>query len=74
MKFLDSIPLTTLLVLGVFLALAPIYPQPHLVQKIQMLINGTLVKPIDIFDLLLHCSGLILVVLKLFRMRQLKNP
>lgn len=70
MKFLDRIPLTTILVLGVFLALAPIYPEPHLVQKLRMLVNGSLTKPIDIFDLFLHSSGLILAALKLFRLRQ----
>ena len=74
MKLLDSIPFTTILILGVFLALAPIYPQPHLMQKIQMLINGALVKPLDIFDLFFHSFGLVLVVLKVFRLRQLKNP
>jgi hypothetical protein len=71
MKFLDNIPLTTILVIAVFMALAPIYPQPHLVQKIDMLVSGQLTKPLDIFDLFLHSSGLILAALKGVRMLHL---
>ena len=40
--------------LVLLLGFAPFYPQPHIVEKIGMLIAGTLVKPIDIFDLLWH--------------------
>jgi hypothetical protein len=74
MKWLDTIPLALIVVFGVALALAPFYPQPHLWEKIQMLFNGELSRPIDIFDLFWHSVGLVLIVLKLIRMRQLKNP
>ena len=73
MKFLDSIPLPLILVFAIFLTLAPFYPQPHLLEKIQMLFNGELSKPIDIFDLFWHSTGLVLVGLKLLRMQQLKK-
>ncbi|KPJ90847.1 MAG: RND transporter [Gammaproteobacteria bacterium SG8_11] len=73
MKLLDSIPLAPLVVFGIFLALAPFYPQPHLLEKIQMLFNGELSKPVDIFDLFWHSVGLILIGLKLLRMQQLKK-
>jgi len=33
---------------------APFFPQPHIVEKIGMLIGGTLRRPIDIFDLFWH--------------------
>lgn len=36
------------------LGLAPFVPEPHLVEKIRMLAQGTLKKPIDIFDLFWH--------------------
>ena len=69
MKWLDKIPLTTLLIVAVLLGLAPFSPEPHLWQKLKMLAAGELVKPIDIFDLFLHGTPALLVVLKLLRMR-----
>jgi len=65
MKWLDGIPLMLLLPLAVLLALAPFTPEPHLVEKFRMLFNGTLSRPIDILDLFLHGTPLLLVVLKL---------
>lgn len=69
MKWLDKIPLTTLLIVAVLLGLAPFSPEPHLWQKLKMLAAGELVKPIDIFDLFLHGTPAVLVVLKLLRLR-----
>lgn len=69
MKWLDKIPLTTLLIVAVLLGLAPFSPEPHLWQKLKMLAAGELVKPIDIFDLFLHGTPVVLVVLKLLRLR-----
>lgn len=68
MKWLDKIPLSVLLPLAVFLALAPFVPEPHLWEKLKMLFAGTLVRPIDIFDLFLHSAPLLLLVLKLIRL------
>jgi hypothetical protein len=65
MKWLDSIPLSVLLPLAVLMALAPFVPEPHLWEKLKMLAAGTLVKPIDIFDLFLHGTPLLLLALKL---------
>ena len=75
MKFFDRIPLAPLLVFAVFLSIAPFpfQPQPHLLQKIIMLVNGTLSKPVDMFDLFWHSFGLILLALKLYRMRKIKH-
>ena len=73
MKWLDKIPLAPLVIFGIAMALAPFSPQPHLLEKIQMLFNGELSKPIDIFDLFWHSTGLVVLGLKLLRMRQLKN-
>ena len=68
MKWLDHLPLTVILPLAVFLALAPFAPEPHLWEKLKMLAAGTLVRPIDVFDLFLHGTPLLLLVLKLIRM------
>lgn len=64
MKWLDKIPYTVLVPLAVFLALAPFSPEPHLWEKLKMLAAGTLVRPIDIFDLFLHGTPLVLLLLK----------
>jgi hypothetical protein len=65
MKWLDRIPLSLLLPLALVMALAPFVPEPHLWEKLKMLAAGTLVKPIDIFDLFLHGTPLLLLALKL---------
>jgi len=48
------------------LGLAPFTPEPHLLEKLKMLIAGELVRPIDIFDLVLHGAPWVLLVLKLY--------
>ena len=67
MNWLDKLPYTVILPLAVFLAVAPLTPEPHLWQKLKMLFTGTLSRPIDIFDLFLHGVPLLLLVLKLMR-------
>ena len=59
------IPWTLLLPVAVILGLAPFRPEPHLVEKLRMLVNGQLTVPIDIFDLFLHGAPLLLVAGKL---------
>jgi hypothetical protein len=67
LKWLDRIPLVPLVIGALLLGLAPFYPQPHLVEKLGMLFARTLSRPIDIFDLLLHGSLPVLLILKLVR-------
>ncbi len=62
---LDSIPYGALVPVAILMALAPFYPVPHLVEKLGMLKNGTLVKPLDIFDLLWHLAPILLLAAKL---------
>lgn len=64
MKWLDRIPYTLLAPLALLLALLPFSPEPHLWEKLKMLSAGTLVRPIDIFDLLLHGTPLLVLLLK----------
>lgn len=61
---LKDIPYSALVVVSLFLGLAPFFPEPHLVEKIRMLLQGTLKRPIDIFDLVFHLSPLALLILK----------
>ncbi|MCI5124993.1 MAG: RND transporter [Candidatus Electrothrix sp. AR5] len=67
-SWLDAIPLAPLLVVGLILGLAPFVPEPHLAEKIRMLASGTLVRPIDIFDLFYHGLPLALLFFKLIRL------
>ena len=60
---LDRLPWGVLIVLALTLGLAPFRP-PHIVEKLQMLFHGTLVKPIDWFDLFLQAAPWLLLVLK----------
>lgn len=64
-KILDKIPLPLLAFFALFLTFAPFVPEPHLWQKSKMLVDGTLTKPIDIFDLFWHSWPLVLLILKL---------
>jgi len=64
-SLLERIPYPALLVIAVLLGIAPITPQPHLAEKLGMLLQGELVRPVDIFDLLLHAAPLVLLALKL---------
>jgi len=65
-KLLNNIPMSALAVMALFLALAPFSPEPHLQQKINMLFDGSLSKPLDIFDLFLHGTPLVLLGFKVF--------
>ena len=68
MAFLDQIPLTLLVLAALTLGLAPFVPEPHIWEKLKMLAAGTLTRPIDIFDLLLHAAPFVLLALKLVRL------
>lgn len=63
-KLLENFSFPTLLILAVLLGLAPFEPQPHLLEKTNMLISGNLSKPLDIFDLIFHSSPIILLMIK----------
>ena len=67
LSFLDKIPYSLLIIAAVFMLLAPFRPMPHVVEKLIMLKNGTLTRPIDIFDLFYHLIPIILLILKMVR-------
>lgn len=68
MQWLDRMPLAPLAVVAILLALAPFSPEPHLWQKLNMLADGSLQRPVDIFDLFLHGAPLLVLGLKLLRL------
>lgn len=73
MKWIDKIPLGSLAILGLALGFAPFYPEPHLWQKLKMLADGTLTRPIDIFDLFFHAAGPTVLAIKIIRMKTLSD-
>jgi len=68
-KIFDKLPWSLLIVLCLTLGLAPFRPEPHLWEKLGMLVDGQLVRPIDIFDFLLHGTPWILLIVKLSLLR-----
>ncbi len=63
MESISKLPWGLLVVACLTLGLAPFNP-PHIWAKLQMLAKGQLVRPIDWFDLVLHGTPWVLLVLK----------
>jgi hypothetical protein len=68
LDWLDRLSLPLLLIVALTLGLAPFFPEPHVWEKLKMLAAGELVRPIDIFDLLLHGTPWLLLLAKLIRL------
>jgi hypothetical protein len=68
LSWIDRFPLYLFIIAALTLGLSPFSPEPHLWEKLKMLADGTLTKPIDIFDLVLHATPWVLLVPKVARM------
>jgi hypothetical protein len=66
-RFLDGISYPVLIFIAAFMLLAPFSPMPHVVEKLIMLKNRSLTRPIDIFDLFFHLIPTILLSIKFLR-------
>ncbi|MEX1663499.1 RND transporter [Thioclava sp. 15-R06ZXC-3] len=64
-RIFDHITLLQAVILAGFLGLAPFTPEPHIWEKLKMLASGTLVRPVDWFDLCLHGLPWIILAVKL---------
>jgi hypothetical protein len=73
MRWLEKLPLVPMILAAIFMGLAPFFPQPHLWEKLNMLVSGTLVRPVDMFDLLWHSALPVLVVLKVVMARRISS-
>jgi hypothetical protein len=71
---INRIPLWVLILAALTLGLAPFAPEPHLWEKLRLLAAGELVRPIDIFDLVLHAAPWLLLALKLGRLAWAPRP
>lgn len=74
MRFIDDIPLPLLIGLALFMLGAPFVPEPHLLEKARMLAEGSLTRPIDIFDVFWHLLPAALLAVRLARMRRRTPP
>ncbi len=63
MEFIAKLPWGMLILVCLTLGLAPFAP-PHIWEKLQMLAKGQLVRPIDWFDLVLHGTPWVLLIMK----------
>ncbi len=63
LRWLDSISWVAVIIACATLGLAPFNP-PHIVEKLGMLSRGELHRAIDWFDLLMHGTPWVLLVLK----------
>ncbi|OYU46161.1 MAG: hypothetical protein CFE44_03590 [Burkholderiales bacterium PBB4] len=73
MKWIDRLPWVWVLVIGAWLSVAPVLPEPHLIEKLRMLGKGALTQPLDIFDLALHSAPVLLVLIKSIRWLNHRN-
>lgn len=64
---IDRIPLNILLIAALAPDLSPFFPEPHLWEKLKLLATGTLRRPIDILDLLMHGTPVVRLAIKLVR-------
>jgi len=71
MTWLDKLPWWGVIAVAFGLGFAPLFPEPHIWQKLKMLGAGTLSKPLDVFDLALHSAPWLVAGAKL--MRQLSS-
>ena len=74
LHWLDKLPITWLALIAGWLAVAPLFPEPHLVEKIRMLVQGSLVRAVDVFDRLMHSVPVLLLSLRLWRKAMQKYP
>ena len=63
MEFISKMPWGWLILACLTLGLAPFSP-PHILEKLQMLAKGQLVRPLDWFDFVLHGTPWALLILK----------
>lgn len=67
MTVLHNISWSVVIVLCVFLGGAPFVPEPHLLEKLRMLGQGTLTRAVDIFDMFMHGAPFLLLAAKTVR-------
>lgn len=72
LTYIAKVPWLIVILLCATLGMAPFNP-PHLYEKLVMLGNGELSRPIDIFDLCLHAAPFVLLILKIIATATIKS-
>ena len=72
-NFIDGLPAFPTIIIGVWMGLAPFMPEPHLVQKFLMAMNGDAFKLIDVFDVFMHGSLGAIAILKIWRILSMRS-
>ena len=67
-EILAELPLSYAVLGAATLGLAPFFPEPHIWEKIKMIKAGTLKRPLDIFDFLMHLAPFLLLAAKLVQL------
>ena len=70
LEAIDKIPLAALAIFALLMMLAPFVPEPHLLEKLGMLADGELTRPLDIIDLIMHSFLLVLLLIRLIRLKK----
>ena len=63
-RFLQQLPWVPLIVAALLVGLAPLLPQPHLIEKAIKIATGSPMRPIDYFDILFHLFPALIALLK----------
>ena len=66
LEWLDRLPWWLTILACLTIGLAPFAP-PHLVEKLRMLAEGKLVRPLDWFDLVMHATPWLILLAKAAR-------
>ncbi|MDA3869473.1 MAG: RND transporter [Gammaproteobacteria bacterium] len=72
MKWIDKIAIAPLAIVALMMAVLPFNAMPHLFEKLGMLADGSLHRPIDIFDLFMHGIPVAILIIRLYRQFVLK--
>ncbi len=70
LNWIDKLPIAALAMIALLMALMPLTATPHLWEKLVMLSQGELSRPIDIFDMFMHGTPLLLLVIRLYRLKK----
>lgn len=72
-QLINRLPWSIVALACLTLGLAPFTPEPHVWEKLRMLASGTLTRPIDIFDLLMHGAPFVVAGVKLVAGRNIQH-
>ncbi|SEW21522.1 hypothetical protein SAMN05444851_2193 [Aliiroseovarius sediminilitoris] len=66
MSIFDDIPFFTVVIFCATIGLAPFTP-PHVWEKLGLLFSGSVVRPLDMLDLVMHGGPWVILLIKIVR-------